>query len=206
MPLSLTECAPQKSQSPPKGAGKLVPRENCRKVSTIFLRLFDDFWLFFPCAKNLSRSVKKYFWHFLTIFDVFWRGPFPLAPFAVRWRRSGKCHGLSWYFSQLLQTRVGATLLTSRTTFKGATPDAQDCFQRPFVQRPLVSLFPIFSTGLRAKTVGETTVRAEIITELMLERVGPIFFKTFLLKLIAFRPIPVIFPARGAKPENYWKR
>ena len=30
-------------QSSPKGAGKLVPRENCRKVSKIFLTLFDDF-------------------------------------------------------------------------------------------------------------------------------------------------------------------
>ena len=30
-------------QSPPKWAGKLVPREKCRKVSKIFLTLFDDF-------------------------------------------------------------------------------------------------------------------------------------------------------------------
>ena len=50
------------------------------------------------------------------------------------------------------------------------------------------------------------TVRAEIITELMLKREGPVIFKTFLLELIAFRPIPVICPARGVKPENYWKR
>ena len=28
----------------------------------------------------------------------------------------------------------------------------------------------------------------------------------FLLELITFRPIPVICPARRAKPENYWKR
>ena len=50
------------------------------------------------------------------------------------------------------------------------------------------------------------TVRAEIITELILKRAGPVIFKTFLLELIAFRPIPVICPARGVKPENYWKR
>ena len=50
------------------------------------------------------------------------------------------------------------------------------------------------------------TVRAEIVTELILKRVGPVIFKTFLLELIAFRPIPVICPARGVKPENYWKR
>ena len=49
------------------------------------------------------------------------------------------------------------------------------------------------------------TVRAEIITELILKRAGPVIFKTFLLELIAFRPIPVICPARGVKPENYWK-
>ena len=50
------------------------------------------------------------------------------------------------------------------------------------------------------------TVRAKIITELILERAGPIVFKTFLLEFITFRLIPVICPARGAKPENYWKR
>ena len=49
------------------------------------------------------------------------------------------------------------------------------------------------------------TVRAKIITELILERAGPVIFKTFLLKLIALRLIPVISPARRAKPENYWK-
>ena len=30
------------SQSPPKGAGKLVPRENCRKCRKTFWRFFDD--------------------------------------------------------------------------------------------------------------------------------------------------------------------
>ena len=41
-----------------------------------------------------------------------------------------------------------------------------------------------------------TTVRAEIITELIPRRAGPVIFQTFLLELIAFRPIPVICPAR----------
>ena len=49
-------------------------------------------------------------------------------------------------------------------------------------------------------------VRAEIITELILKRAGPVIFKTFLLELIDFRPMPVICPASGVKPENYWKR
>ena len=48
-------------------------------------------------------------------------------------------------------------------------------------------------------------VRAEIITELILERVGPVIFKMFLLELITFRLLPVICPARRGKPENYWK-
>ena len=39
----------------------------------------------------------------------------------------------------------------------------------------------------------EITVRAEIVTELTLERAGPVIFKTFLLELLAFRLIPVIF-------------
>ena len=30
-------------KSPPKGANKMVPRENCRKVSENSLTLFDDF-------------------------------------------------------------------------------------------------------------------------------------------------------------------
>ena len=38
-----------------------------------------------------------------------------------------------------------------------------------------------------------TTVRAEIITELILERAGPVIFKTVLLELVAFRLIPVNF-------------
>ena len=49
-------------------------------------------------------------------------------------------------------------------------------------------------------------VRAEVITELIPERVGPVIFKTLLLELIAFRPIPVVCPARRTKPENYWKQ
>ena len=50
-----------------------------------------------------------------------------------------------------------------------------------------------------------SAVRAEIITELIPERAGPVIFKTFLLELIAVRPIPVISPARVVKHENYWK-
>ena len=50
------------------------------------------------------------------------------------------------------------------------------------------------------------TVCAESITELILKRAGPVIFKTLLLELTAFRPIPVICPAREVKPENYWKR
>ena len=49
-------------------------------------------------------------------------------------------------------------------------------------------------------------MRAEIITELILERADPVIFKTSLLELIAVRLFPVISPARGSKPENYWKR
>ena len=46
------------------------------------------------------------------------------------------------------------------------------------------------------------TARAEIITELILERAGPVMFKTCLQELIAFRLIPVVYSARRAKPEN----
>ena len=40
-----------------KGAGKKVPRENCRKVSKNFLTLFD---VFCP-ARKVSKSVEKLF-------------------------------------------------------------------------------------------------------------------------------------------------
>ena len=58
--------------------------EKCRKNS---LTLFDDFWRVLPCAKIVEKC-RKTFWHFLTIFDVFWRGPFPPAPFAIRWENN----------------------------------------------------------------------------------------------------------------------
>ena len=43
-------------------------------------------------------------------------------------------------------------------------------------------------------------------SELILERAGPVIFRISFLDLTAFRQIPVICPARRAKPENYWKR
>ena len=49
------------------------------------------------------------------------------------------------------------------------------------------------------------SLSTEIITEVFLERAGPIVLKTWLLELIAFRQIPVVDPARTGKPENYWK-
>ena len=47
----------QKVQSPPKGAGKIVPRENCRKVSKTFL----TFLTIFCPARKWSKSVEKLF-------------------------------------------------------------------------------------------------------------------------------------------------
>ena len=49
-----------KGQRIAKGAGKKVPRENCRKVLKNFLTLFDDF----GPARKLSKSVEK-------LFDIF---------------------------------------------------------------------------------------------------------------------------------------
>ena len=55
--------------------------------------------------------------------------------------------------------------------------------------------------GLLEKGSFQNTVRAEIITELNLERAGPVIFKTFLLKIMAFRRIPVI----SCKKRKAWK-
>ena len=79
--VSLANC---ETQSRPKGAGKLVPRENCQKVSKYFWHFLTIFDVFCP-ARRMSKSVEN-------IDDVFWRGPLPLAPFAVHWEKSGtKC-------------------------------------------------------------------------------------------------------------------
>ena len=45
-------------QSPPKGAGKLVPCENCRKVPKMFLTLFGNFRRFLPCAIIVEKCRK----------------------------------------------------------------------------------------------------------------------------------------------------
>ena len=50
-------------RAPPKRAGKLVLRENCRKLSKIFLTLLGDFDVFCP-ARKMSKSVEN-------IFDTF---------------------------------------------------------------------------------------------------------------------------------------
>ena len=66
----------ERKQRPPKEAGKLVLRENCRKIFRHFLPIFDVFSL-----RAKFEKCRKYFRRFLTFFS---RGPFPLAPFAVR--------------------------------------------------------------------------------------------------------------------------
>ena len=59
-------------QSHPKGARKLVPRESCRKYFWHFLTIFD----FFCPARKMSKSGEN-------MFDTFWRFLMFLAPF--RW-------------------------------------------------------------------------------------------------------------------------
>ena len=53
------------------------------------------------------------------------------------------------------------------------------------------------------------TVGAEMITELILERAGPVIFKTLLLELKLSDGIQLFFlqdAARRAQPENDWKQ
>ena len=49
-------------------------------------------------------------------------------------------------------------------------------------------------------------VRAEIITELILERVGPVILKTFFTGIKSFQTDPSNLSCKKSKPENYWKR
>ena len=74
----------------------------------------------------------------------------------------------------------------------------------PVAAMPTTSTMALFSAPISLDHAG-LQIQFEIITELILKRAGPVIFKTFLLELIAFRPIPVICPARGVKTENYWK-
>ena len=72
MMINFNQFGSVKSQSPPRGAGKQVPRENWQKMSKIFLTLCDEFWRFLRCAK-MSTSVANIFdtfWRFLTFFDA----------------------------------------------------------------------------------------------------------------------------------------
>ena len=78
---------PLESEPPRRGRKTGATRENCRKVSKIFLTLSDDFWGFLPCAKKLSKSVEN-------VFDTFWRF---LRFFALR----EKCRKVSKIFLTL---------------------------------------------------------------------------------------------------------
>ena len=42
-----------------------------------------------PKRGRKTGAARKLSWHFLTIFDVFCPGPFPPAPFAIRWSTAG---------------------------------------------------------------------------------------------------------------------
>ena len=72
-------------QSPPKGAGKMAPRENCRKVSKNFWHFLTIFGVFCH-ARKLSKSVEK-------LFDSFWRfltWPLSAGPFCNPLTLSGE--------------------------------------------------------------------------------------------------------------------
>ena len=67
---------------PQKGPEKWCRAKTVEKCRKTFRRFFD---VVCP-ARKLSRSVEELFDTFLTIFlTFFWRGPFPPAPFAIRW-------------------------------------------------------------------------------------------------------------------------
>ena len=40
------------------------------------------------CRTKIVEKWRKTFWRVLTSFDVFWRGSFPPAPFAIRWHKT----------------------------------------------------------------------------------------------------------------------
>ena len=63
--------------APQEGAGTLVPRENCRKVSKRLLALLDDFWRLLPCAKSVEKcrtcfSSSAKWWFSLRMIWDFW--------------------------------------------------------------------------------------------------------------------------------------
>ena len=58
---------------PPKKGRKIGA---ARKLSKSVENIFDDLWLFLPCAKNVE-NCWKYYWHLLT----FWMRPLSPGPF-----------------------------------------------------------------------------------------------------------------------------
>ena len=59
------------------------PEKWCHtKLVAKFWKNFDTFWRFliFLTCTRIVEKCRNLSWHFLAIFDVFWRGPFPLAP------------------------------------------------------------------------------------------------------------------------------
>ena len=73
-----------------------------------------------------------------------------------------------------------------------------------FLYKKCAESAPLHAFGSSSLESAETPlsaqihVRAETITEVILERAGPIMFKAFLLEFTAFRLIPVTCPVTGA--------
>ena len=72
------------SEPPKRGRKTGAARKLSEKCRMYFWHFLAIFAVFCP-ARKMSKSVENIFdtfWRFLTFF---WRGPFPLAPLAVRW-------------------------------------------------------------------------------------------------------------------------
>ena len=74
----------QHSCNSPVRAPQKGPKKWCR--AKIVEKLFEAFWRFLTifALREYCRKVSKNFLTLFDDFDVFWRGPFPPAPFVIR--------------------------------------------------------------------------------------------------------------------------
>ena len=106
------------SSEPPKRGQKTGAAQTLSKnVHSIF----DTFWkflTFFALRENCRKVLRKYFWHFLTIFDVF----FAVAPFRWPLLRSAEIWGYEMQVRSglLAYDRGGALLLSLQKEAKRA--------------------------------------------------------------------------------------
>ena len=114
--LEIWMCLFLYSEPPKRGRKTDATRKLSKSVENIFdafWRFLTFFWRFFALREKCWK-VSKIFWKH---FDDFWCGPFPLAPFAVRWYMAGAAPAWGYKFGRVWS--VSRKLRWIQEGFKG---------------------------------------------------------------------------------------